>query len=217
MINILLLEDDISLNETICEFLEDNGYKVIPTYDGEEAQDQIYENRVDILLLDVNVPNINGFELLKQEREKGSLVPAIFITSMDSVDDVEQGFKSGGNDYIRKPFSLKELLLRIENLIKLKPKEPIKINDDINFNQETNSLNLKNESIKLQYKESLLLELFLKNIDKIVHHQTIMDTLWDYSEAPSEQAVRTYIKNLRKYLGKKSIVSYKKLGYKFTI
>lgn len=217
MATILLLEDDDTLNETICDFLQDNGYEVITTFDGEEAQDKIYENRVDCLLLDVNVPNINGFDLLKFEREKGSEIPAIFITSMDSVDDVEQGFKSGGNDYIRKPFSLKELLLRIENLISNRPNEAIEITKHISFDIQSNSLCVKGDDIKLQNKESLLLELFLKNLDKIVQHQMIIDTLWRYDETPSEQAIRTYIKNLRKYLGKQSIVSYKKLGYKFTI
>ncbi len=217
MATILLLEDDTALNETICEFLEDNNFKVISVYDGEDAQDKIYEENIDILLLDVNVPGLNGFELLKSEREKGNETPAIFITSMDSIDDVEKGFKNGGNDYIRKPFSLKELLLRVENLLKTKLNGPIQITQDINFDKEINTIFVGKDEIKLQNKEANLLELFLQNRDKIVHHELILQTLWRYDEMPSSQAIRTYIKNLRKYLGKESIVSYKKLGYKFTL
>lgn len=213
---ILLLEDDITLNETITEFLQENDYKVISALDGEEAQDKIYENKIDLMLLDVNVPNINGFELLKNERKNENQTPAIFITSMDSVDDVEKGFLSGGNDYIRKPFSLKEMLLRIENLLKQKPSGKVQINQNIEFDINSHALHVKGKEYTLQNKEALLLKLFVENTEKIVNHNVIYDTLWNYDETPSDQALRTYIKNLRKYLGKESIVSFKKLGYKFT-
>jgi len=115
---IFLLEDDVSLNETICEFLEDEEYEVICTYDGISAEDTIYENNFDILLLDVNVPGLNGFELLKKIRDKGDETPAIFITSLNSTENLSDGYSSGCDDYIRKPFELKELLLRIKTILK---------------------------------------------------------------------------------------------------
>lgn len=213
---LLLLEDDISLNETITEFLQEKDYFVISVYDGEEAEDKIYENQVHLLLLDVNVPFLNGFELLKKLRANGDETPAIFITSMDSVDDVEKGFLSGGNDYIRKPFSLKELLLRIENLLKNDKTLRYQINNFCYFDTQNHILHVKDEQICLNNKEAILLEFFLQNQNKILHHEEIFKTLWSYNETPSDQALRTYIKNLRKYLGKDSIVSIKKLGYKFT-
>lgn len=213
---ILLLEDDVTLNETIRDFLEENGFSVICAYDGEEAQDKIYENKIDLMLLDVNVPNLNGFELLKEERNQDNKTPAIFITSMDSVDDVEKGFLSGGNDYIRKPFSLKEMLLRIQNLLKQKPSGKVEISKNIEFDLNTNTLYLEDGEHILQNKEALLLKLFIENKEQILNHDMIFDTLWGYDETPSDQALRTYIKNLRKFLGKRRIVSFKKLGYKFT-
>lgn len=218
MLTILLLEDDVSLNETVTEFLEENGYKVLQTYDGEDAQDKIYENRIDLLLLDVNVPNIDGFKLLKEERAKGNEAPAIFITSMDSVDDVERGFGSGGNDYIRKPFALKELLLRIENLTKnsINSQERVQIDEDMYFDIPSNTLHVKENAHTFQNKEAMLLKLFLCQKEKIIPHHVIMETLWEYDESPSDAALRTYIKNLRKFIGKDRIVSFKKLGYKFT-
>ncbi len=216
MMKILLLEDDMTLHESLKDFLQENDFSVISAYDGEEAQDMIYENKIDLMLLDVNVPNINGFELLRLEREKQNQTPAIFITSLDNIDDVEKGFLSGGNDYIRKPFSLKELLLRVQNLLKQKPNGKINIDKNIDFDTDTNTLFLGEQEYVLQNKEALLLKLFLENREKIISHEIILNSLWNYDEMPSDQALRTYIKNLRKFLGKQSIVSFKKLGYKFT-
>lgn len=212
---ILLLEDDATLNETITEFLQESGYDVISVQEGEEAQDKIYENKIDLMLLDVNVPNINGFELLKHERKHENKTPAIFITSMDSVDDVEKGFLSGGNDYIRKPFSLKEMLLRIENLLKQSSNGKIQIRANAEFDVDANTLHVDGVAHILQNKEALLLKLFTENIGKIINHNTLFDALWEYNETPSDQALRTYIKKIRKLLGRESIVSFKKLGYKF--
>ena len=115
---ILLLEDDINLSETIEEFLYDEGYEVVCVYDGISAEEKIYEQKFDLLLLDVNVPGINGFELLKKIREEGNETPAIFITSLNSTDDLSSGYESGCDDYIRKPFALKELLLRVQTILK---------------------------------------------------------------------------------------------------
>ena len=105
---ILLLEDDLNLNETVSDYFDENGFEVISAYDGDEALSLIYENNFDLLLLDVNVPNKNGFEVLKEVRNQKKTVPAIFITSLNSMDSLEEGFESGCDDYIRKPFELKE-------------------------------------------------------------------------------------------------------------
>jgi len=116
--NILLLEDDISLSDTIKQFLEHKGYNVFCAYDGFTAQDLAYEKQIDLMLLDVKVPHLSGFEFLKKLRSEGKETPAIFITSLHGIDDVEKGFTLGCDDYIRKPFALKELSVRIESLLK---------------------------------------------------------------------------------------------------
>jgi len=115
---ILLLEDDLNLSDTVCDYLEEKGFEVICVYDGEEALSSIYENSFDLLLLDVNVPIKNGFQVLKEIIKDGNNTPAIYITSLNSVDSLEQGYSSGCDDYIRKPFEIKELLLRVQTLIK---------------------------------------------------------------------------------------------------
>ncbi|RXJ70057.1 two-component system response regulator [Halarcobacter ebronensis] len=216
---ILLLEDELTLSETIIEYLEEQGYEVSSVYDGSEAQELIYEKKFDLFLFDVNVPNINGFELLKSLREEGNFTPAIFITSLNSMESLEKGFESGCDDYIRKPFELKELLLRIQTVIKRefsKNRETlIDIDDNITFNSVTNELRKDGELVQLNFKEQKLLKFFLQNSNELLTHERIYDNIWDYDEQYSDNSLRTYIKNLRKVLGKEKIVSLKKFGYRF--
>ena len=216
---ILLLEDDEILNETITEFLEEHDYEVVSVTDGYEAQDKIYEENFDILLLDVKVPFLNGFDLLKEIRDNDVAVPAIFITSLNSIDDLSKGYDSGCDDYIKKPFVLKELLLRVETLIKRgfahTKNTVIDLGEDLKYDIDSNILYKNNEEISLNNKESKLLKLFLQNNNQIIPHEKIYNYLWGYDETYSESALRTYIKNLRKIIGKERIVSVKKQGYKF--
>jgi len=217
---IFILEDDISLNETIAEFLEEKGYAVTSAFDGDEAEDLMYENSYNLYLLDVNVPGTNGFELLTKARENSDKVPAIFLTSLNSINDLEIGYESGCDDYIRKPFELKELLFRVQTLLKREflhvKDENIKISKDIEYNMLTNELIVSGKTVRIQNKEALLLKLFMQKKDEIISHDVIYDTLWGYDEVSSDLALRTYVKNLRKIIGKEKIVSIKKLGYKFT-
>ena len=217
---ILLLEDDVTLSETVVEFLEEQGYEVVPAYDGEEASEIIYESVFDLFLLDVNVPLLNGFELLKQKRDEGVKTPAIYITSLNSIDSLETGYNSGCDDYIRKPFVLKELLFRIETILKRgffhETSPRIVIGEDIEYDTDSNLLFVKGEKVQLNSKEASLLKLFLQHQNETVIHEVIYETLWSYEETPSENALRTYIKNIRKIIGKDKIVSIKKLGYRFS-
>jgi DNA-binding response OmpR family regulator len=217
---ILLLEDDLTLSETIVEFLESHEFEVVSAYDGEEASELIYEQQFDLLLLDVNVPSLNGFELLKQKRDDGLKTPAIYITSLNTIDSLEDGYKSGCDDYIRKPFVLKELLFRVENILKRaffhETNEKIKIDEGIEYDIESSLLFVDSKQVKLNTKASQLLKLFLQNQGEVISHERIYDTLWSYDETPSENALRTYIKDLRKIIGKEKIVSIKRLGYRFS-
>lgn len=220
MSKILLMEDDANLNETVTEFLEEQGHEVVSVYDGYEAQEKLYESRYDLLLLDINVPGIDGFDLLKESRDEGVVAPAIYITSMDSVEDLERGFLSGCDDYVRKPFALKELHIRVETLLKRgffhENKELRGIADGVSYDIKNNTLMIDGKSVSLGNKESKLLKLFMQSEDEVLSHERIYKVLWDYEEEPSDTALRTYIKNLRKIIGKDRIVSIKKQGYKFT-
>ncbi|WP_369407673.1 response regulator transcription factor [Sulfurospirillum tamanense] len=220
MARLLLLEDDMNLSQTLCEFLEDEGFEVVCVYEGEAAQEALYEKQFDLLLLDVNVPNINGFALLKEARKAAVATPAIFITSRDGLADVESGFASGCDDYIRKPFALKELLLRVRSLLRREfghvGSAVVALGEEVAFDTVGNALHVKGQTHPLGRKEAQLLAYFLKRRGEVLSHEALQEALWSYEETPSETALRTYIKNLRKLIGKEKIVSFKKLGYKLT-
>jgi two-component system, OmpR family, response regulator len=215
---ILLLEDDLNLSETLSDYFEEQGFEVVCVYDGDDAISAIYESNFDLLLLDVNVPKKNGFDVLKEIRSQNNNIPAIFTTSLNSMDSLEEGFLSGCDDYIRKPFELKELLIRVQTILKREfshKNDVINITDDITFNSVSSELKNKNEEIKLNLKELKLLKFFLQHPNELLVHERIYDYVWEYDEEYSDNSLRTYIKNLRKILGKDKIVSLKKLGYRF--
>jgi DNA-binding response OmpR family regulator len=218
MKTILLLEDDITLSDTIKQFLTLKGFNVLQAYDGEVAEDLAYENSIDLFLLDVKVPNINGFDFLKNLRSKGVNTPAIFITSLNSVDDVTKGFDIGCDDYIRKPFALKELLARVESLIKRSYgsyTKRIKLSNGLEFDIDSLLLTKNNQKIPLKTKELKLLALFLQNQNRLLDYENINKTLWEWDEEPSSGSLRAYIKTLRSLLGKESIETVKNIGYRF--
>ena len=215
---ILLLEDDINLSDTVCDYLEEKGFEVICVYDGEEALSSIYENRFDLLLFDVNVPIKNGFQVLKEIRKDGNDTPTIYITSLNSVDSLEQGYSSGCDDYVRKPFELKELLIRIQTILKREfsqKSEIVNITETITFNSISSELKDANEEIKLNLKELKLLKFFLQHPNELLIHDRIYDYVWDYDEEYSDNSLRTYIKNLRKILGDEYIINLRGVGYRF--
>ena len=215
---ILYLEDDIALSETVAEFLSDEGFDVVTVYGGDEALEAVYKGSFDMLLLDVNVPQINGFTLLQELRNANISTPAIFTTSLNSIDDLSRGYDCGADDYIKKPFLLKELLFRIKALLKREFKtqsELTKITKDIDFNTLANELIVDNRKILLNPKEVLLLKLLLKHKNECVSFEKIYQSVWSFDEMHSDMSLRTYIKNLRKYIGKENILSIKKVGYKF--
>jgi two-component system, OmpR family, response regulator len=217
--SLLLLEDDPNLSESVSEYLEERGYQVTCVYDASSAEDILYEQKFDLLLLDVNVPGGDGFSLLKASRKEGNSTPAIFITSRNAMSDVEEGFESGGDDYIRKPFALKELLLRIQTILRRNfyhnPTDVLTLSEGITYDIDNQVLTINGEVQNLQLKEHKLLKLFIQHRNELLHHEMIMEYLWDYDEIPSDGSLRTYIKTLRKLLGKDSIVSHKRLGYQF--
>ncbi len=216
--SILLLEDDLQLSDTVKQFLEIKGYDVYCAYDGLQAQDIAYEKRIDLMLLDVKVPFLNGFEFLKSLRAEGKDIPAIFITSLNSVEDVEKGFDVGCDDYIRKPFALKELLVRVESLLKRTfgtHTEKIELAEGLFFDTKELLLIQDEERVPLKTKELKLLSLFLQHVNELVTYEKINSALWEYDEEPSSGSLRTYIKTLRATIGKEKIETIKNIGYRF--
>jgi len=215
---ILLLEDDLILSEVIAEHLEYYNYNVTSTYNGIEAENILFEEKFDLLLLDVNVPLLNGFELLKGLRESGNETPVIFITSLNTSKDVLEGFELGANDYLKKPFEMLELKARIDNIkrhFKIDDKTLFQINEKISYNFARYSINIDGKEERLSKKEGDFLAYFLHNRSKVISTDELMVNVWSYDSSPTSATIRTYIKNLRRLLGEEMISTIRGVGYVF--
>ena len=217
IMKILLLEDDVILQEIIEEFLVENGYIVESFFDGEKALDAIGSGSYDMLLLDVNVPNIDGFEILSYLRDIGNTTPAIYITSLAGMDDLKKGFDLGADDYLRKPFDLEELHARIHHITKLyRLEEEIEF-DGMKFIPKAHQILIDNQIIDMRQKEAQVLEYFMRNSGKIISCDEIIENVWEDSHTPTHATIRTYIKNLRKIFEKEYFDNVKGEGYRFNI
>lgn len=215
---ILLLEDDQQLSDTVKQFLQYQGYEVLCAYDGLQAQDLVYEKQIDLMLLDIKVPHLNGFDFLQTLRTDNVQTPAIFITSLNAVDDVTRGFDIGCDDYIRKPFALKELQARMEALLKRRYstyEEKIDLGEGLLFDTKENLLTQDNQRVPLKTKEVKLLSFFLEYPNELLTYDKIFEHLWEYDEEPSAGSLRSYVKTVRTFLGKDNIETIKNVGYRF--
>lgn len=211
---VLLLEDEYMLRVSITEFLEDIGFEVIGFSNGNQAFDAIYETSFDLYLLDVNVPGMNGFDLLRTVRKEGNKVPAIFLTSMVNVDNLQEGYKSGCCDYIRKPFDLTELQLRIMHALKdhyHDGEHLLDFGQGLIYDTEKFVLSFNGESISLSKTEKEILGVLLKHQNQIVSVTMFQDEIWGEYVDPAN--IRVQINNLRKKLPIDIIQNRRGLGY----
>ena len=212
---ILLLEDDVILQEIIEEFLLESGYDVESFFDGEKSLDAIGSKNYDMLLLDVNVPSINGFEILSYLRDIGNTTPAIYITSLSGIDDLKKGFDLGADDYLKKPFDLEELKVRIERIVKVHCLQEEIHFDDITFIPKAHQIIFDDKTVDIRQKEAQVLEYFVRNSGKIISCDEIIENVWDDDSIPTHATIRTYIKNLRKMFEKEYFDNIKGEGYRF--
>ncbi len=199
MSKILLLEDDDVLSETLIELLESESFEVLHVSDGERALDATFIKKFDLLLLDVNVPFLNGFELLKSLRDSGDMTPAIFITALSDVASLSQGFEVGADDYIKKPFDFDELLIRTRALLK---KQYHTYANEIGvgsfrFVIEKDELYSGVDFIALPPYELHIARLLFQNLNKTLSKERLLDELGEGKEM-SEGALRVHINRLRK-------------------
>ncbi len=211
---ILLVEDDLILGETMVDILENESYNIIWARDGQDALDIIYNNNFDIYLLDFNIPLISGFELLKELRDSGDITPAIFITANIDIKVMKKGFEIGGDDYIKKPFDIDELLIRIEAALKksFKNYDDIVKYDKLSYNTKQQLLSKNNEPIHLSPTEIILFEYFLKNFDRIISKDELINHTHDGYDSGSDAVLRVQISKLKK-IGLR-IVNIRGVGYR---
>ncbi|MCP4969992.1 MAG: response regulator transcription factor [Arcobacter sp.] len=219
MYKILVLEDDILFLETLEDFLSDEGFIVKTAKDGEEVIELCYENNYDLYLFDINVPKLNGIDLLDQLRKNGDETATIYLTSYKDKDMLTQSFLTGCDDYLKKPVDLDELLLRINSLLKRsgKPLNEIKLSEELYFNPKTRRVLNNGEDLFITSKVIDLLELFIEKKTSIITKEMIINKLWSFNEDYSEGSIRVYINNLKKLLGKEKIKNIKGIGYKIEL
>ncbi len=187
----MLLEDDLILGETIHEMLLENGYEVDWVRDGQAACDATFENGYNIYIFDINVPEINGFDLVEQLRGADDLTPTIFISAMSDMAALSKGFKVGADDYIKKPFYPEELLLRIEARF-LRKESPVSYGK-ISYNPQNNEVKKDGKLLSLGDVQLPFLRLFITNIGRTLSKESLFDLM----EHPSDSALRVAINKLK--------------------
>jgi len=204
---ILLLEDDEILSQTLKKLLTLEGYTVTLVQDGEDALDITYNEKFDLYLLDINVPLINGIDFLKLLRDAGDKTPAFFLTALQDITSLSDAFDSGCDDYIKKPFDIDELLIRVK--ASLKKDNPFVEYKNIKFDTFKNMVYIDEEEVNLGNVEKGILSLLIKNVGMSIDKSIFFDAMI----RPSDSALRVIINKLRKNLNL-NIKSLKNIGYK---
>ena len=223
---VFYVEDELFLGKIVKESLESRGFEVIMESDGAKATALFKKSQPDICVLDVMLPNKDGFTIADEIRELNEEVPIIFLTAKTQTEDVVKGFNMGGNDYIRKPFSMEELIVRIQNLLRNKSETPQKISGDkvamgkYSFQVNRQILGHGSEERKLSYRESELLKLLYLNRDKVIDRKDILNLLWGNDSFFNSRNLDVYITKLRSYLKEDpslEIITIKGIGYRFVV
>jgi DNA-binding response OmpR family regulator len=225
-IKVFYVEDEMFLGKIVKESLESRGFEVIMEGDGAKATALFKKSNPDICVLDVMLPNKDGFTIADEIRELNETVPIIFLTAKTQTEDVVKGFTLGGNDYIRKPFSMEELIVRIQNALHNKTGNNQKITGDnvtigkYNFQLNRQVLSTGKEDRKLSFRESELLKVLYENREKIIDRKDILNLLWGNDSFFNSRNLDVYITKLRSYLKEDpalEIITIKGIGYRFVV
>lgn len=214
---ILIIEDDIQLNTTITNFLRYKGCQTTSVEDGEEALEYIDKNFYDLYIIDINIPKVSGLEVLKYIRQKDLITPVIIITASLELENLKTAYKNGCDEYIKKPFYLEELEIKIDKICVGNYKnEIINISDNISYDTSLEELVINGEIKRLRKKEKRLLTILLQNINKTVPTQTLENYIWE-NEIKESYPLRQLVNDLRKYFDndEKFIFSEIGVGYRF--
>ena len=201
MIKILLIEDDLSLSKSVFDFLDDFA-DVMQVFDGEEGLYEAESGIYDLILLDLMLPEKNGFQVLKELREKGNTTPVLIMTAKEGLDDKGHGFELGADDYLTKPFYLEELKMRIQALLKRSGKLTNNnlVYGDVTVDTSTNTTTVGDKTVELLGKEFDLLVYFLQNQNVILPKSQIFDRIWGFDSDTTISVVEVYVSKIRKKL-----------------
>ena len=222
MFNILLVEDEKNLRTVMKAFLIKNNYHVIEAEDGKKALEQLENNQVDLIISDIMMPNMDGYELAKELRASNYKVPILMVTARDTIDDKKEGFESGTDDYMVKPIDMEEMILRIGALLKranVTYTQKLTINGVI-IDYETLSVIKENKVYTLKQKEFYILFKLLSCPNKIFTRQDLMEEFWGIDSESDPRTVDVHITRIREKIAdikEFQIVTIRGLGYKGVI
>lgn len=222
MFKILLVEDDKELNRTVCMYLNKNGYEAIGALNANEAYDEMYENVFDLIISDIMMPGIDGYEFAETVRELNKEIPILFMTARDDFESKRKGFKAGIDDYMVKPVDLDEMLLRIEALLrraKIASGKKIEIGELV-LDAEERTASVKGEEVNLTVREFNILYKLLSYPKKTFTRTQLMDEFWDAETASGPRVVDVYMTKLRDKFSECDsfeIVTVHGLGYKAVV
>jgi len=213
---ILLLEDELMLQSSIEEYLQSLSHTVKSFSSGDKALDSLKSEIYDILILDINVPKIDGFELLEYLRKDDILTPTIFISALVEIEDISRAFSLGASDYLKKPFHLKELGLRLNNIaqfIESYHRQHVLLSENYSYSKSESALYYYNKVQTLTKKQVLILELLCQNIDMVLSFDKFRSYVWNH-EPVDNATIRAEISRLRRSLKEDFIQNIKGVGYK---
>ena len=214
---ILLMEDDPVLGDIITDYLQQY-YMIDRAFDSDEAQVLMDECRYDLLIFDINVPGKSGTELLQEIRSFSNTTPAIIITAYEDMTYMRRSFDAGAHDYIRKPFELEELKLRIEKskvLFHIEQDESIRLDRTRVYYPLRRVVMSESEEKVLKPKEAEILDYFIAHPHRIISQEELVRNLWTYDTMPSDATLRSYIRNLREIIGNEKITTQRGAGYRY--
>lgn len=221
---VLFVEDEADLTLIVADTLRGLGYDVVTASDGVEGLDKYRSEGADIIVADVMMPHMDGFTMAKRIRKMSPEVPLLFLTAKSTIDDVEEGFEIGANDYLKKPFELRELIVRIKSLLKrygANRQEDVKYQiGAYSFNITTQTLSYEDKSTELSHFEAKILERLAANIGKTVDASELMIAVWQRDDPSNRNSLHGYIHKLRRALRHDtniSIINQRGFGYMLTI
>jgi DNA-binding response OmpR family regulator len=219
--SVLLVEDEVKVSSFIKKGLEESGYEVQQAFDGLEAKKMFRGGNWDLMIIDIKIPVLDGYEVCRFVRKTNAQVPILMLTALGSTDDKVQGFESGADDYLVKPFEFRELLARIKALLKRSQPVPGEVTalqvDDLTLNSDTKDVRRGDKKISLTAKEFSLLEYLMRNKERVISRAELAEKIWDITFDTGTNVIDVYINFLRKKIDKdfpkKLIHTYIGMGY----
>ncbi len=209
---ILIIEDDKIFSNAIVDFCESNQHDIVVAYDGIKAVEKIDNTIFDLYIIDINLPSMNGLDIVKYIRSINLDTPILVMSGSHELEDIQKAYNYGCNEYLKKPFFFEELELRINKIVKKPKDKQIKFTTDFYHNLKENNFYHKNELIDLRYKEKRFCYLLIKNIGKVVKSNSIYDYVWE-NEIKDVYPLRQLVAELRKKLPVNIIITRPKEGY----